>query len=168
MMVKIFRLLRKSSLMVQVCKFSIKSEAAIHVCTILLKSCSEVLKMSQNENLCMSLSSNKVAGLKPETFFEKGLCTHVFQLVLPNILEHLSCKTRPGDFFCKLSFLFVTSASVTKCYHWTCFFRFTLNIFGTLLFSESPKQLAVPDLIYHWSSKWYIENVIGSSRAAVF
>ena len=40
---------------------------------------SEVLKKSQKENLCMSLCSNKVADLQPGTFFEKGLCTRVFQ-----------------------------------------------------------------------------------------
>ena len=71
-----FRLLRESSLMVKVCKFSIKSEAAIHVCTMLQKSCSENVT---EKNLFMSLFSNKVAGLKPETSFEKGLCTLVFQ-----------------------------------------------------------------------------------------
>ena len=67
-----FRILRKSSLKVKVSKFSIKSEAAIHVYTMLSKSCSENVT---EKNLCMGLFSNKVAGLQPE----KGICTLVFQ-----------------------------------------------------------------------------------------
>ena len=100
-MVKMFRLLRKLSLMVEVSNLSIKSEPAIHVCTMLQESRSENIT---EKNLCMRLFSNKVADLEPGTSFEKCLCTRVFHEVLPNILERLSCKTRPGVSFCKISF----------------------------------------------------------------
>ena len=73
MMVKFLRHLRKSSLMV---KYSIKSEAAIHGCTI-KKLFWRVLKTSQ-ENTFAWASSNKIAGLQPENFFEKDACTRAF------------------------------------------------------------------------------------------
>ena len=73
---QIFKTLRKSSLMVKVCKYSIKSEAAIHGCTI-KKLFWRVLKTSQ-ENTFAWASSNKIAGLQPENFFEKDACTRAF------------------------------------------------------------------------------------------
>ena len=76
MMVKMFRLLPKCSLMVEVSKFSIKSEPAIHVCTMLQESRSENVT---EKNLCMRLFLNKVADLEPETSFEKGRSRRVFQ-----------------------------------------------------------------------------------------
>ena len=76
MMVKFLRHLRKSSLMVKVCKYSIKSEAAIHGCTI-KKLFWRVLKTSQENTLAWA-SSNKIAGLQPETLFEKDACTRGF------------------------------------------------------------------------------------------
>ena len=47
----------------------------------------------------MSLILNKVAGHHTETFFKK-------EEALPNILEHLSYKTRRKDRFCKTSSCF--------------------------------------------------------------
>ena len=80
MMVKIFRHLRKSWLMVKVSKYSIKSEhgTRTYYSSMIRSSDSQctikkaVLKSSKNfteKNLCMSLFLNKVA----ETFFRKRL-----------------------------------------------------------------------------------------------
>ena len=95
MMIKMFGLLRKSSLTVKVFKFSVKSGLYYTIKKLFWK--------CHRKNLCMSLFSNNVAGLQPETSFEKGLCARVFQYVLPNILERLSCKTRPDDSSSKIS-----------------------------------------------------------------
>ena len=80
MVVKIFKHLHKSSLMVKVSKYSIKSEAPIHGCTIK----EAVLKSFKNfteKNLCMSFFLNKVAGLQSETFLKKAP-VHVFSCKL--------------------------------------------------------------------------------------
>ena len=127
MMVKIFRLLRKSSLMVKVSKFSVKSEEAIACVLYNEKAVLKSFKNVTEKNLCMSFFSNKVAGLQPETFFEKGICTRVFQQVLPNILEHFSAKhvrVTPA----KYSFVCHVNLSRKML---PCFYRFTLNIFRT-------------------------------------
>ena len=51
-------------MMIQISKYSIKSEAAIHGCTV-KKLFWRVLKISQKK-LCMILFLNKVAGVHPE------------------------------------------------------------------------------------------------------
>ena len=62
--------------MVKVSKYSIKSEAAIHVCAI-KKLFWRVLEMSQ-KNIRMSFFSSKVAGLYSLKRFMKKAPVHVF------------------------------------------------------------------------------------------
>ena len=91
-----------------------------------------VLKSSKNfteKNLCISLFLNKVPGLWPETFFRKGSSKGVFLRVLSNILEHLFCKSRLSDCFCKTSFCLSRQPQPQNVTIDLVFFHFTLNIF---------------------------------------
>ena len=106
--------------------------------------------------LCMSLFLNRVAGLQPATFLKKSSCTGVFLQVQSNNSECLSCKTCPGVLLLNI-LLFITSTTPTKCYHWSCFFCFTLNIFRAITkdclriaVSESLRQSGMTQLMNCW------------------
>ena len=112
---KLFRHLRKASLLAKLSKSLIKSEAAIQMCTIKKLF---YKKMSQEKSLYGRLFSNKAV----------GYCTRVFLYVLANIWSIFLAKhirvTPPGKYH------FVCHVNLShKCYHWPCFFRFILNIF---------------------------------------
>ena len=121
------------------------SEAAIRRCTI--KQFCRVLKISQKKKLVHEPLLNKLAGLRPEILLRKRLLER-FPVSFAKNSRAPFCKIRPGECFSKISFLLVTSTSASKCYHWPCFFRSTLHVLEeTFLFSESPRQLSMTELI---------------------
>ena len=102
----------------------------------------------------MSLFWNKVAGLQPQTSFKKDSCTGVFLWNLPNILEHLFCKTRPGDCFCKISFCLSRQPRPPNVTIKLVFLRFTLTIVRANT-CECPRQLS-----YEWTDLLLIKQAI--------
>ena len=64
-------------MMIKLSKYSIKSEAAIHGCTI-KKAVLKSFKNFTEKHLSMSLFLNEVAGLHPEFFFKKKRLLHAY------------------------------------------------------------------------------------------
>ena len=78
-------------------------------------------------------------------FWKRFLCT-CFPASFAKYFRAPFLKNTSGWLVLQNILLFVTSTSATKCYHWPCFFCFTLNIFrAILLFSECPRQLAMTE-----------------------
>ena len=127
MTIKILKHLHKSSLMVEVSKYSIKPEAVIHMCTT-KKLFWRVLKISQKKTFAWVSFQIKLQAYSLKLFLIKApvqvfSCnfSQIFQSTF--LTKHIRVTPSPKYL------LFVTSTSATKCYHWPCFFRFTLNIF---------------------------------------
>ena len=129
MMVKIFRHLRKSELMVKVSKYSIKSEAVIRRCTI-KKQFWNVLNISQKKTYTWASFETKLQAYSLKLLLKTGSCSC--------ILEHLFCKTCPGDCFCKI--YFCLSRQPQPPLFQSKHFSF-LNVLGNLVMNE---------LIYCW------------------
>ena len=92
----------------------------------------------------MGLFLNNVAGLQPETCLKKDFCTRVFLKALPNIFEHLSCKTSLGDCFSKISFCFSRQPQPQNVpIELTFSVLHYIHSERTFLFSESPRQPAI-------------------------
>ena len=105
--------------MIKVSKYSIKSEAAIHGCTI-----KKLLhrKKSMYEPL-------KLQAYILNLFFKKKLLHTCFHVRLAKYFSGPFLQNTPGWLLLQNMLLFFTSTSATKCNHWSCFFLFTLNVF---------------------------------------
>ena len=87
-----------------------------------------VLKSIKNfteKNLCMGLFLKKVAGLHPKKRF---LC-RCFPVSFTKRFRGPFLQNTNGWLLLQNILLFFRSTSARKCYHWSCFFLFTLNIF---------------------------------------
>ena len=87
----------------------------------------------------MSLFLNEATGIHPEFFFKKKGSVHVFscQVHVPNILEHLSCKTRPGDWTASAKYPFVFHVNLShKMLPLILFFPFYFKYFQSKPFSS--------------------------------
>ena len=128
--------------MIKVSKYSIKSEAANHSCTI-KKLFWRVLKISQKKNLCMSLLLNKFAGLYPDFFFflKKRFLLTCFPVSFAKYFRALFLQNTSG--WLLLQNILVFHVNFSHKMLALLFFPFYFKYFQSKHFSESPKQLAM-------------------------
>ena len=101
------------------------SESQVYYKKAVLKS----FKNFTDKNLCKSLFLNKVADVRPGILFRKRLLQRCFPVSFTKYSRAPFLQITSGWLLLQNILLLVTSTSATKCYHWPCFFRFTLNIF---------------------------------------
>ena len=114
--------------MIKISKYSIRSEAAIHGCTI-KKAALKSFKNFTGKTLCMSLFLNKVAGLRPEVFFKKRLLYTCFPVSFAKYFRAPFLQSTSGWLLLQNILLFFTLTSATKYYQWSCF-PFLLQVFS--------------------------------------
>ena len=108
--------------MIKISKYSIKSEAAIHGCTI-KKLFSGVLKVPQRKTYAWASFKIRLQAYILIFFKKKRLCASVFKCFRVPFLQNTS-----GCLLLQNTLLFSTSTSATKCYHWSCFLLFNLKL----------------------------------------